>query len=56
MQGVPLQDQIQRASRKAAFNDSVGDADGNLEVCILRVEMRWIMIVVVHRDDDPKET
>jgi hypothetical protein len=57
MENAPFVDQSQRASTQIAFQDrTIVYPNRGLLATILRVEMRRRMIVVVHGDDDAKES
>jgi len=53
----PLRDQAQGAWAEVTVeNLAVVDADGRMVATVLSMEMWRRMFVVVHRDNDPKET
>ena len=39
-----------------ACNDAARDLNSDFILAILRVEMRWCVITVIHSDDDPEES
>src|SRR5438105_3611644 len=46
----------QRPERKLPRDDTIRDSNFDLRSTVTRMKMRWIMIVVVVRDNDPEET
>ena len=54
MQGIPLKDVPERPPRKLALDHSAFDLDRDFEV-LLRVEMRWAVLAMVHGDHDAQE-
>ena len=55
MQYEPLEHRAQCVPGEPALDDPAVERDGDLEIPVLRVEMRWEVITVVHADHDPEE-
>jgi hypothetical protein len=57
MKTSPLLDQSECANAQSALQYlTIVDANGGLIATILRVEVWWRMIIVVHRNDDAEKT
>jgi hypothetical protein len=56
MQGTPFEDKVEGAARKLSLGKTRADLDSDLELSILRMEMRRSVVQVVHVDDDSKES
>jgi hypothetical protein len=55
--GSPLDDETQDARRKAPLQHTQrGNFDGRLVAPITGMEMRWIVLIVKHGDNDAEES
>src|SRR4028118_1308977 len=51
----PLEHQRSGAWRKFAVHPTIGDADLNLISGVPGVEVRWLMVIMIHGDNDSEE-
>lgn len=51
----PFENECLRARRKITFNVPVADTDGHFLTSITSVEMRRLVLTMVHRDHDPEK-
>ena len=57
MQPSPLLDELRRTGRQSAREHSAGrDRENGFMIAVANVEVRWIVIVVVHAHNEPEES